>query len=417
MAVYPLDRHLDTPLCIVLVLGETSLQCPRNSEIDWIFSCPTPAPCALSSEPRFPWCWHKTLYVPRLCRKDLFRIQLWIITVRETEFSQGPACEDPLETERPSWFIHDSQENPSWIDSHSHDWAVELSCCELQTGFDLIRQMCSSFKDERAETCRLKPWQQLWRVSYILQVISGYSEWKNAMQMKLWLPTIPNPPTRGGVHSLLFLCSIQNFVPNFAPKLFHPPNLKIQNPKSPKSNIQNPQNPKSKIPKTPKIQNSKSPNLGRWGFHIKICYITVQNPRSKIPTIQNPTSPKSKIPKIQNPKSPRSKIRNPKFPNPKSKIPQIQNPKSPESKIQNPQNLDFGDFGFWIAPNFGVSQGILDLLQNPKSPKSKTQNPQDPKSPKSKLQNPKSPKSKIQNPQNPKSKIPRETPKCVGGFT
>lgn len=163
--------HLDTPLCIFLVLGETSLQCPRNSEIDWIFSCPTPALALSVVSPAFPG-----------AGKISFGFSLWIITVRETEFSQGPACEDPLETERPSWFIHDSQENP-WIDSQS-DWAVELSCCE-------IRQTCSSFKDERAETCRLKPWQQLWRVSYILQVISGYSEWKNAMQMKLWLPTIP----------------------------------------------------------------------------------------------------------------------------------------------------------------------------------------------------------------------------------
>ena len=179
--------HLDTPLC------RWNFTSVSQEFGDWLnFQLSHSCPCALSSEPRFPWCWHKTLYVPRLCRKDLFRIQLWIITVRETEFSQGPACEDPLETERPSWFIHDSQENPSWIDSQSHDWAVELSCCELQTGFDLIRQMCSSFKDERAETCRLKPWQQLWRVSYILQVISGYSEWKNAIQMKLWLPTIPN---------------------------------------------------------------------------------------------------------------------------------------------------------------------------------------------------------------------------------
>ena len=179
---------------------------------------------------------------------------------------------------------------------------------------------------------------------------------------------------------------------------------KIQNPKSPNSKIQNPQNPKSPKSKIPKIQNP--PNLGRWGPHIKICYITVQNPKSKIPKIQNPKSPKS----------PRSKIQNPKSPNPKSKIPQIQNPKSPKSKIpeiwghikscyitvQNPKSKipKIGqkslDFGFWIG-DFGF------LIS---APKSKIQNPQDPKSPKSKIpkiQNLKSPRSKIQNPQNPKS--------------
>ena len=68
-----------------------------------------------------------------------------------------------------------------------------------------------------------------------------------------------NPPTRFGVHSLLFLCSIQNFVTRCPSKI-----------PSPKSKIQNPQNPKSKIPK---IQNPKSP-------------------KSKI---QNPQIPKSKL--------------------------------------------------------------------------------------------------------------------------
>ena len=195
---------------------------------------------------------------------------------------------------------------------------------------------------------------------------------------------------------------------------------KIQNPKSPNSKIQNPQNPKSKIHKIPKLQNP--PNLGRWGHHIKICYITVQNPKSKIPKIpkiQNPKSPKSKIPKIQNPKSeiPKSKIQNP--PNPKSKI---QNPPNlgphkdllhngPKSKIQNPQNRP-KKFGFWIGEFW-----ILDFgpkIQNPKSPRSKIQNP---KSPKSKIQNPQNPKSeipKIQNPKSPKSpksKIFRQNPK------
>ena len=78
--------------------------------------------------------------------------------------------------------------------------------------------------------------------------------------------------------------------------LHNAPKSKIQNPKSkiqnPKSEIQNPkskiQNPKSEIqnPKS-KIQNPKSPakiqNLGRWGPHIKNCYITIQNPKSKSP--------------------------------------------------------------------------------------------------------------------------------------
>ena len=206
------------------------------------------------------------------------------------------------------------------------------------------------------------------------------------------------------------------------------PNSKIQNPQSPKSKIQNPQNPKSKIPKIPKIQNP--PNLGRWGPHIKICYITVQNPKSKIPKIQNPQNPKSKIPKIQNPKSeiPKSKIPNP--PNPKSKIPKIQNPRKlgphkellhngPKSKIQNPQNRPkkFGFWGFWIL-DFGAEiQNPKSPIQNPKAPKSKIQKPQDPKSKIPKIQNPKSPKSKIpkipkiQNPKSPKSKIFRQNPK------
>ena len=94
---------------------------------------------------------------------------------------------------------------------------------------------------------------------------------------------------------------------------------KIQNPKSKIPKIQNPKSPKSKI------QNP--PNLGRWGHHIKICYITVQNPKSKIPKIQNPKSPNSKI---QNPKSPKSKIQKPQDPKSKIRNPQIQNPKSPK---------------------------------------------------------------------------------------
>ena len=55
----------------------------------------------------------------------------------------------------------------------------------------------------------------------------------------------------------LLLCRIQKFVTTFAPKLFHPPNLKIQNPKSPKSKIQHPKSPKSKIQNPQNPQNPK----------------------------------------------------------------------------------------------------------------------------------------------------------------
>ena len=183
----------------------------------------------------------------------------------------------------------------------------------------------------------------------------------------------------------LLLCRIQNLLLILHPNFFIPPTSK--------SKIQNPQNPKSPKSKSPKPPKSKIPNPQIWP-HIKICYITVQNPRSKIPTIQNQKSPKSKIPKTQNPKSP------------KSKIPEIwghikicyitvQNPKSPKS-AKKVWILDFGlgDFGFWIS-----------------APKSKIQNPQDPKSKIQNPQNPKSPKSKIRKPQNPKSQIFRQNPK------
>ena len=82
---------------------------------------------------------------------------------------------------------------------------------------------------------------------------------------------------------------------------------KIQNPKSPRSKIQNPQNPKS---------SAKIQNLGRWGPHIKICYITIQN---------------------------------------------LQNPKFGDFGFWI---LDSGDFGFWIwgILDFGFGGfGILDL--------------------------------------------------------
>ena len=177
-----------------------------------------------------------------------------------------------------------------------------------------------------------------------------------------------NPPTRFGVHSLLFLCSIQNFVTRCPSKI-----------PSPKSKIQDPQNPKSKIPK---FQN---PNFAHKDLLHNVPKI--QNPKSPKSKIQNPQNPKSKIPKFQNPNFAHKDLLHnvPKIQNPKS-------PKSPKSKIQNPQN-----------PKSKIPK--IPKIQNPKSPKSqnpksKIQNPQNPKSPKSQ-------KSKIQNPQNPKSKIPK----------
>ena len=172
------------------------------------------------------------------------------------------------------------------------------------------------------------------------------------------------------------------------------PKSPVQNPKSKIPKIQNPQNPKSKIPKIPKSQN---PNFAHKDLLHNVPKI--QNPKSpksrksKIPKIQNPQNPKS-----QNPKSPQSKIQNPQNQNPqnpKSKIPKIQNPQNPKSSaeiqnlgrwgphvkncflmMQNPKSkiskirpkklgfwilgiLDFGDFGFgdfgfWIV-------GILDF--------------------------------------------------------
>ena len=179
-----------------------------------------------------------------------------------------------------------------------------------------------------------------------------------------------NPPTRFGVHSLLFLCSIQNFVTRCPSKI-----------PSPKSKIQDPQNPKS-----PKSPNSKIQTL-----HIKICYIMfqksqIQNPQNP----ENPKSPKSKIPTIQNPKSPKSKI--------------------PKSKLFWP---DFVDFGFWIWDSG-------PKIQNPNSPKSKIpkiQNPQNPKS-SAKIQNLGRWGPHVKNCyitiQNPKSKIPKIRPKKFG---
>ena len=243
-----------------------------------------------------------------------------------------------------------------------------------------------------------------------------------------------NPPTRFGVHSLLFLCSIQNFVTTCQSKIPSPPNSK--NLQNPKSKIPKIQNPKSKIPKfqnpdfahkdllhnVPKIQNPKSPKSRK---------SRIQNPQDpKIQNLQNPNSPKSKIQNPQNPKS------NPQ--NPKSKIPKIQNPVSPTSKIQNskspPKSKIWGVGAshkellhndpkskiqkIW-PKKFGL--GILDFGFGIPAPKSKIQTPQNPKSkipkiqqsqiPKSKIQNLKSQIPKIQNPQNPKSKILRRNPK------
>ena len=164
------------------------------------------------------------------------------------------------------------------------------------------------------------------------------------------------------------------------------PKSPVQNPKSKIPKIQNPKSPKSKIPKfqnpnfahkdllhnVPKIQNPKSP-------------------KSRKSKIQNPQNPKSKIPKIQNPQNPQ----NPKSPkSQKSKIQNPQNPKSPKSKIQA---FLAGFWGFWIL-------GILDFGFGIPAPKSKIQTPQNPKSPKSKIQNP-------QNPKSPKSKILRRNAK------
>ena len=182
-----------------------------------------------------------------------------------------------------------------------------------------------------------------------------------------------------------FLCRIQNLSQN--PKSKIP---KLQNPKSKIPKIQNPKSPKSKI------QNP--PNLGRWGPHIKICYITVQNPKSKI---QNPQNPKSKNQNPQNPKSKIPKMQNPKSEIPKSKIQNPPNPKSPKSKIQNPRNL---------GPHKDLlHNGPKSKIQNPQNPKSKIPKIQNPKTKIPKIQNPKSPRCKIQNPKspNPKSKIPQ----------
>ena len=73
-----------------------------------------------------------------------------------------------------------------------------------------------------------------------------------------------NPPTRFGVHSLLFLCSIQNFVTR-CPSKIPSPKSKIQDPQNPK--IHNPKSPKSKIPKIrPKKLGFWILDFGFWRF-------------------------------------------------------------------------------------------------------------------------------------------------------
>ena len=59
---------------------------------------------------------------------------------------------------------------------------------------------------------------------------------------------------------------------------------KIQNLKSPKSKIQNPKSPKSKIQNP--TSSAEIQNLGRWGPHVKNCFLMMQNPKSKIPKIR-----------------------------------------------------------------------------------------------------------------------------------
>ena len=199
------------------------------------------------------------------------------------------------------------------------------------------------------------------------------------------------------------------------------PKSKIQNPKSPKSKIPKFQNPyfahKDLLHNVPKIQNPKSPKSRKSRIQ------NPQNPKSKIPKIQNPKSPKSKIQNPKSPKSkilypqlPKSKIQNPRQ-NPKYGAlgPHIKNCyitiQNPKSKIQK----------IW-PKKFGL--GILDFGFGIPAPKSKIQTPQNPKSKIPKIQNLKSPKSKIQNlksPKSPKSKIQNPPPKSkiwgVGGLT
>ena len=115
-----------------------------------------------------------------------------------------------------------------------------------------------------------------------------------------------------------------------------PQNPKIQNPQNPKSKIpkiQNPQNPQNPKPKTPGFWILDFGDFGFWildfgdfGFWILGILdfgFWILGPESQIQ-------------------------------NPKSKIPKIQNPQNPQNPAKKAWILDFGDFGFWIL-------GILDF--------------------------------------------------------
>ena len=107
--------------------------------------------------------------------------------------------------------------------------------------------------------------------------------------IKICYITVQNPKSKIpkiGQKSLDFGFWIGGFwILDFGPKIQNPksPRSKIQNPKSKIPKIQNPKSPRSKIqnPQNPQnLQNPKSSakiqNLGRWGPHIKICYITIK---------------------------------------------------------------------------------------------------------------------------------------------
>ena len=127
------------------------------------------------------------------------------------------------------------------------------------------------------------------------------------------------------------------------------PKSPVQNPKSKIPKIQNPQNPKSPNSKIPKIQN---PSFFGRILGILDLGLRPQNPKSKLPKIQNPQNPKSSA-KIQNLGRWGPHIKNCyiTIQNPKSKIPKIR-PKKLGFWILG--ILDFGIWGFWIL-------GILDF--------------------------------------------------------
>ena len=124
---------------------------------------------------------------------------------------------------------------------------------------------------------------------------SPKSKIQNPQNPKSKIPKFQNPSFFGRILEILGILDFGFWGFWILDLGFRPQNPKsklpkIQNPKSKIPKIQNPQNPKS--PKSPKskIQNPKSSakiqNLGRWGPHVKNCYITIQNPKSKIPKIR-----------------------------------------------------------------------------------------------------------------------------------